>query len=1082
MELPMTQAPKILVAAPFHHLEPSLASRVRGLDGGDPLAHRRVVVISNRLRDHVQGVLARAGGFAGVEVLSMIDLARKVAEPERNLAGFTQPRPAIAEVLAEKTFADAGGEFVFFNPDTRGYGESLCATLTDLAEANLSPEVLRELSGKISGPDAARLRDLALLAERFHSSMRERGYYDRSSLFLTACERAEAEPPRVPTIFYGFAEMNALQRRLTKAVCREAEAQALVPAQPDAPACAHAQPLIDWFEGMDFQREEAGLVEPRPLSGLAGALFSEDKAEPVAADALRVVAAPTRGREAWEACREILRVREDFGGDDEICVLMTAREGYQDLFEETFHALEIPCRAEDGNTLSETPAARLFLLMLRLPIDGYPRRELMRFLDEGGFTASLMFRELARRYELEEVGRDPVLASRWEFFSRSLPYLRGADAWREALEGALKQIREGNEERPAAYSLDKVLSGFFDLMEKIPEEGLPSALVKLAFAAFSETTNGLADLDAVKEALSHVGGVDQITGEMSRKRFHDLCERIFEKSPLSRNEPDDGHLASLSSVQSARGLSFGAVALSGLGEGLFPPRGSEDPLLPDSAREKLNRAAQEAFPDREVALPLKKSRESEARFQLWTILQSARKRLILTATSAADDLGDNAASFPSMFCHYLADALGEARDGAWGLFAGSRSRTAAATLEAEAIAGNPAHLREYDLALMAEQIERPEAGGLSWMNDSPGFLRRRDALNERWRKNELTAYDGMFTTTDLLQVFRERVHSPARPLGVTSVEVFFGCPYRFINKRLHPRMEKREEPLPVFAMDGMSRGELTHRILERFHLWLKEEDRPLHAFGESTAQEALREAIRRAMREEAEKCGSPPLPTLPWDVLEGALYRRLRGYLELMRADASGRLPVLVEERFGGRDSEPVRISLESGELSLSGRMDMLVRDEAGEYRVVDFKTVGGRDRVPPQTRRRNGNKEKVVLDKGESLQLHLYARGLRARPDALPEDARVSGAYVYVTEEEGVVERARTFEDIEERMGDVDALLDYFLASAGAGRFFPTPSDAGCRYCDYKTLCGPDRAERAARKEEAREVSGLQELRERAV
>ena len=79
-------------------------------------------------------------------------------------------------------------------------------------------------------------------------------------------------------------------------------------------------------------------------------------------------------------------------------------------------------------------------------------------------------------------------------------------------------------------------------------------------------------------------------------RFHDLCERFFEKATLSRNEPDDGHLASLSSIQSARGLSFDAVALSGLGEGLFPPAGSEDPLLPDSAREALSRAAQETLP------------------------------------------------------------------------------------------------------------------------------------------------------------------------------------------------------------------------------------------------------------------------------------------------------------------------------------------------------------------------------------------------------------------------------------------------------------------------------------------------------
>ena len=1073
MELLMTQAPKILVTAPFHHLESSFAQRVRGLGGGDPLAHRRVVVISNRLRDHVQGVLARAGGFAGVEVLSMIDLAREVAEPGRALAGCTQPHPALAEILAEETFECAREEFAFFKTATRGYGESICATLTDLAEANLSPEALRELSGKISGPDAARCRDLALLAERFRSSLRERGYYDRSSLFLTACERAEAEPPRIPTIFYGFAEMNALQRRLTAAVCREARSQALVPAQPDAPACAHARPLIDWFERHDFHREEAGPMEPRPLSGLAEALFSDDKAEPVNEDALRVVAAPTRGREVWEACREMLRAREDFGGDDEICVLMSAQDGYQDLFEETFHALEIPCRSEDRDALSEASTARLFLQMLRLPIEGYPRAELMRFLDEGGFVDSSTFRELARRYEFEELGHDPVLASKWEYFSRSLPYLRGADAWLSELDDVLVRLGKGDEEYDAACSFAMAISDVFDLLEKIPAQGPPSTLIKLTVAAFGETTSGLADVDAVKEALSCLADLDDITGEMNRDRFHDLCERFFEKTTLSRNEPEGSHLASLSSIQSARGLSFDAVALAGLGEGLFPPAGSEDPLLPDSAREALNRAAQEAFPAKEIALPLKKSRESEARFQLWTILQSARERLILTATGAEDGFGDNAASFPGMFLHYLADALDEERDGAWGLFARSRSRTAAATLDAEAIAGNPAHLREYDLAQMAEQISRPEAGGLSWMNDFPGFLRRRDALSERWRQNELTAHDGMLTAPDLREIIEARIHSLGRPLGVTAVEVFFGCPYRFVNNRLHPRMEKREEPFPSFSLDGLMRGQLTHRILELFHLWLKEENRPLHALGESTAQDGLRDAIRKAMAEEEETAESPPLPALPWGVLEGALYRRLRGYLELMRADASGRLPVSVEERFGGKGSEPLRISLESGELVLSGRMDLLEEDGAGEYRVVDFKTVGRRSSIPSKGK---------VLDGGESLQLHLYARGLRARPDALPEDARVSGAYLYVTEEEGVAERARSCEEVEERMADVDALLDYFLASASEGRFFPTPSDAGCRYCDYKLLCGPDRAERAARKEGAREVSDLQELRERAV
>ena len=61
-------------------------------------------------------------------------------------------------------------------------------------------------------------------------------------------------------------------------------------------------------------------------------------------------------------------------------------------------------------------------------------------------------------------------------------------------------------------------------------------------------------------------------------------------------------------------------------------------------------------------------------------------------------------------------------------------------------------------------------------------------------------------------------HSPlAACSGSPAIEVFLRLSLiRFINKRLHPRMEKREETPPDFSpWTGMSRGELTHRILER---------------------------------------------------------------------------------------------------------------------------------------------------------------------------------------------------------------------------------------------------------------------------
>ena len=127
----------------------------------------------------------------------------------------------------------------------------------------------------------------------------------------------------------------------------------------------------------------------------------------------------------------MLRAREDFEGDDEICVLMTARDGYQDLFEETFHTLgdSLPVgRKKVPYPKSSTPPA-CFSSCSACLWTATRAPELMRFLDEGGFTGSQrMFGELARQYRIRGTCvADPTsLRRRWEFFStKPASMLRG---------------------------------------------------------------------------------------------------------------------------------------------------------------------------------------------------------------------------------------------------------------------------------------------------------------------------------------------------------------------------------------------------------------------------------------------------------------------------------------------------------------------------------------------------------------------------------------------------------------------------------------------------------------------------------
>ena len=62
----MAAPPKELCVAPFHRLEAGLGGLLRRMEEGDPFRPRRVVVISNLVRDRLQERLSRAGAFAGV--------------------------------------------------------------------------------------------------------------------------------------------------------------------------------------------------------------------------------------------------------------------------------------------------------------------------------------------------------------------------------------------------------------------------------------------------------------------------------------------------------------------------------------------------------------------------------------------------------------------------------------------------------------------------------------------------------------------------------------------------------------------------------------------------------------------------------------------------------------------------------------------------------------------------------------------------------------------------------------------------------------------------------------------------------
>ena len=172
-----------------------------------------------------------------------------------------------------------------------------------------------------------------------------------------------------------------------------------------------------------------------------------------------------------------------------------------------------------------------------------------------------------------------------------------------------------------------------------------------------------------------------------------------------------------------------------------------------------------------------------------------------------------------------------------------------------------------------------------------------------------------------------------------------------------------------------------------------------------------------------------------------------------------------------GGERSPRFALAEGGEkVHLIGRFDLMERSR-NRRRFIDYKT--GRANIP--------KKGAPSLAGGARLQPDLYAH---CAGDRFGADTRVSAAYAFPTERGEYRLAEIPPKAIEERRGEVSALLGFYVRAVGRGHFFPTPFPSfpggTCGYCEFTAVCGPDRAARAARKSGSDPRAELDALRER--
>ena len=491
----------------------------------------------------------------------------------------------------------------------------------------------------------------------------------------------------------------------------------------------------------------------------------------------------------------------------------------------------------------------------------------------------------------------------------------------------------------------------------------------------------------------------------------------------------------------AAGLSFATVRIMGLAEGALPHTPHDDPIVPDTLRECVERLAQQRVPD--VVVPQLADKVLDDVHDTVRVVSGTRERLTLSAPRQWADRSEREVSGIVL---EVATAL--ARPGA-SETAGDDVPTAT---RLRAVYLHPGRERRQ----RADTAVTPRRRLLTGMQRDPGTVR----VPADWTADPALALDRIHLLTaeargpawgaldgDVSAVWPAQQPPgivPDRPIAATALTLLLTCPYRFLLERILHLAPPPTRPR-LDALDPVTYGSLFHAVADAFFREagpaVCRRDGGLDAWV--ARARALAAAHFEAVCREYPLCGADAVAR------EG---ERLQAQIEQIVHD-EWRRPAreFVASELGFGRPDPVHLTLPAGPLYVWGAVDRVDRLGPQALSVRDLKT----GRVPDLARQ--------PLHAARDLQLGLYT--LAVEQLGLGDGARVTeAAYVHPAD---AADAQRTFAGT-----DVDVLrrrtLQWLAVARGllaAGVLPRTPLAADCSACPFLPACGEGAHERSAHK-----------------
>ncbi len=929
--------------------------------------------------------------IGGVYRHTVRDLVLALSEAPMLERGLQPVRRIAREAIAADIAARNRSRLTYLAPVASfpGFPRALARTLEDLRLNRITAAQLHS-----AGRSGA---DLALLLEAYEEALANGRFADHAARCVLALDNIPARA----LLLLDIDVRTVVERQLIDAVKQ---------------AAPHTLEL----------RATPGTGSTR-LHSLQRYVLSGESAPPLPPDdTVAIFSASGEALECVEIARRILRLAAEGTRFDSIAILLRSAERHQPLVQEALRRAGIPAWYSRGARRPDV-SGRAFLALLHCALEDLSAERFAEYLSLGQMPA--------------EDGEERQ-SSRWERLLSKAAVISGLDRWERRLDGLANDLLKALEQQPDSEEQRERLTKELAALEALRGFALPLLHEMAGFPAAANWRTWLDLLgDLARRAIDKPARIHELLEElepMAPVGPVSLAEVLATLGPelatLRREEerPRYGRVF-VGSLADARGMSFDAVFVPGLNEGVFPKPVREDPLLLDAQR---------------ATLGIEGSRDDKHLLQ--AAVAAASKRLVCSWSRI--DLATGRERVPSFYAFEVADAAGYGEIDVARFIREARDRTEARLgWPAPADPADAIDSAEYDLATLRPQWDNPQPGAAAWLKVvNPHVWRALDARRLRW-STRWTRADGLTDADVHVGIALEQRHAlSVRAYAPTRLEQFARCPYRFYLQSVLG-LKPADRPAALQRIDPGIRGELYHDVQARFYTELAEAG--LLPVTATTLDDALRrlEAVLATVEAEFAERHKPAIPVV-WNTDIERIRGDLRGWLRHVALNENDWTPLHFEY-------EIKNVEIAEGRL-LQGRIDLIEQHTSGVLRVTDHKTG-----KPPED-----NRIPQRVGGGEFLQPALYAMAAQTALERPVREARL----FYATLRGNYT--AFPIRPSAETQEAVAAILDTIDHALRNGELPAAPRADGCKWCDYLPVCGPYEEQRTSLKPR---IPALVEIRE---